>query len=216
MGKRELIALLNLSSWCLVMVELLFLAVPRGCLQFVIVVFPDHTHLLFLLTPQFLHSTNDQNYYISINSATAYFLARPLAAFVARANTFVSASSCKQGANEGISQAGHTQTKLLLLKCRVLSRVLLHSPHATPDLNLWFLFLSKHSLCPGDTAARKIMEWFIVIFSQEILPVFRYDSYLIDRPTGGCRLLVFPLLMLFDCRPNMCHTLNPLVQQHKK
>ena len=47
MGKRELIALLNLSSWCLVMVERLSLAVPRGCLQFVIVVFPDHTHLLF-------------------------------------------------------------------------------------------------------------------------------------------------------------------------
>ena len=47
MGKRELIALLNLSSRCLVMVERLFLAVPRGCLQFVIVVFPDHTHLLF-------------------------------------------------------------------------------------------------------------------------------------------------------------------------
>ena len=48
MGKRELVALLNLSSWCLVMVERLFLAVPGGCLQFVIVVFPDHTHLLFL------------------------------------------------------------------------------------------------------------------------------------------------------------------------
>ena len=31
------------------MVERLFLAVPRGCLRFVIVVFPDHTHLLFLL-----------------------------------------------------------------------------------------------------------------------------------------------------------------------
>ena len=30
------------------MVEWLFLAVPCGCLQFVIVVFPDHTHLLFL------------------------------------------------------------------------------------------------------------------------------------------------------------------------
>ena len=29
MGKRELVALLNLSSWCLVMVELFFLAVPR-------------------------------------------------------------------------------------------------------------------------------------------------------------------------------------------
>ena len=49
MGKRELMALLNLSSWCLVMVERLFLAVPRGCLRFVIVVFPDHTHLLFLM-----------------------------------------------------------------------------------------------------------------------------------------------------------------------
>ena len=48
MGKRELVALLNLSSWCLVMVERLFLAVPRGCLRFVIVVFPEHTHLLFL------------------------------------------------------------------------------------------------------------------------------------------------------------------------
>ena len=47
MGKRELIDLLNLSSWCLVMVERLFLAVPRGCLQFVIVVFPDHARLLF-------------------------------------------------------------------------------------------------------------------------------------------------------------------------
>ena len=48
MGKRELIALRNLTSMCLVMVERLFLAVLRGCLQFVIVVFPDHTHLLFL------------------------------------------------------------------------------------------------------------------------------------------------------------------------
>ena len=47
MGKRELIALLNLSSLCLVMVEQLFLAVPRGSMQFVIVVLPDHTHLLF-------------------------------------------------------------------------------------------------------------------------------------------------------------------------
>ena len=48
MGKRELVALLNLSSWCLVMVTWLFLAVPWGCLRYVIVVFPDHTHLLFL------------------------------------------------------------------------------------------------------------------------------------------------------------------------
>ena len=57
MGKRELIALLNLSSWCLVMVERLVLTVPRGCLRFVIVVFPDHTHLLFL------YWQNIQDYY---------------------------------------------------------------------------------------------------------------------------------------------------------
>ena len=49
MGRRELVALLNLSSWCLVTVEQFFLVVPRGCLQFMIVVFPDHTHLLFLV-----------------------------------------------------------------------------------------------------------------------------------------------------------------------
>ena len=47
-GKRELVALLSLSSWCLVIVVWLFLAVPRVYLQFVIVVFPDHALLLFL------------------------------------------------------------------------------------------------------------------------------------------------------------------------
>ena len=45
MGKIELNALLGLSSWCLVMVERIFLAVPWGCLRFVIVVFPDQANL---------------------------------------------------------------------------------------------------------------------------------------------------------------------------
>ena len=49
MGKRELVALLNLSSWSLVMVEWLFLAVPWVCLRLFIVVLPDHTHLLFFI-----------------------------------------------------------------------------------------------------------------------------------------------------------------------
>ena len=44
-----MVALLCLSSWCLVIVVWLFLAVPQVCLQFVIVVFPDHTHLLFVI-----------------------------------------------------------------------------------------------------------------------------------------------------------------------
>ena len=63
MGKRELVALLNLSSRCLVIVERLLLAVPQGCLRFVIVVFPDHTHLLFLTLP-----------YICLNALTFYIL----------------------------------------------------------------------------------------------------------------------------------------------
>ena len=46
MVKRELVALLSLSSLCLVIVVRLFLAVPWVCLQFVVVVFPDHTHFL--------------------------------------------------------------------------------------------------------------------------------------------------------------------------
>ena len=50
MGKRELVALLSLTSWCMVIVVWLFLAVPWVDLQFVIVVFPDHTHLLFLMS----------------------------------------------------------------------------------------------------------------------------------------------------------------------
>ena len=62
MGKRELVALLNLSSWCLMMVERLFLAVPLGFLRFVIVVFPDHTHLLFLLY-------NQQSIYIYMHTS---------------------------------------------------------------------------------------------------------------------------------------------------
>ena len=46
MGKRELVASLCLSSWCLVIIGWLFHALPWVCLQFVIVVFPDHTHFL--------------------------------------------------------------------------------------------------------------------------------------------------------------------------
>ena len=53
MGKRELVALLSLSSWCLVIVVWLFFALPWVGLQFVIVVFPDHTHLLY-----YSHSTS--------------------------------------------------------------------------------------------------------------------------------------------------------------
>ena len=55
--KRELVALLSLSPWCLVIVMLLFLAVPWVSLQFVIVVFPDHTHLLFFILQEAVFRT---------------------------------------------------------------------------------------------------------------------------------------------------------------
>ena len=50
--KRKLVALLLLSYRCIVYVNVLwlFLMVPWVDLQFVIVVFPDHTHLLVILT----------------------------------------------------------------------------------------------------------------------------------------------------------------------
>ena len=47
MGKRALVALLSLSSWCLAIVVWLYLDMPWVCLQFVFVIFPDHTHFLF-------------------------------------------------------------------------------------------------------------------------------------------------------------------------
>ena len=50
--RRELVALLLLSFGCLITVNVLwlFLTVPWAGLQFVMVVFPDHSLLLFVLT----------------------------------------------------------------------------------------------------------------------------------------------------------------------
>ena len=47
--KRKLVALLLLSYRCIVTINvlLLYITVPWVGQQFVIVVFPDHTHLLF-------------------------------------------------------------------------------------------------------------------------------------------------------------------------
>ena len=51
MGERGLVGLLCLFSWCFMIFVRLFLILPWACHQFVIVVFPDHTHLLFLVGP---------------------------------------------------------------------------------------------------------------------------------------------------------------------
>ena len=50
--KRKLVALLLLSCRCIVTINVLwlFLTVPWNNLQYVIVVFPGHTHLLFVIT----------------------------------------------------------------------------------------------------------------------------------------------------------------------
>ena len=57
-GGRELVALLSLSSWWLVIVVWLFLAMSWVCLQFLIVVFSG------LLT-YYSKSTGDYNYFVS-------------------------------------------------------------------------------------------------------------------------------------------------------
>ena len=68
-GKGELVALLNFSC-CLVMVEWLILAVQWGCLRFVIVVFPDHTYLLFFCD----NLMNYRHYLHYVNTAYKSYL----------------------------------------------------------------------------------------------------------------------------------------------
>ena len=89
MGKRELDALLNLSSWCLVMVQRLFLAMPQGCLRFVIVVFPDRALLLFLLQICFSLSPPVKYFYRPFQGRS--FVISVLFLFCFRARLFIGA-----------------------------------------------------------------------------------------------------------------------------
>ena len=74
MGKRELDALLSLSFWCLVIVVWLFLAVSCVCLQFVIVVFHDHTQLLF---SEYMHAKNKEFCTIFVYSFESNHIGKP-------------------------------------------------------------------------------------------------------------------------------------------
>ena len=62
------------------MVEWLFLAVLCGCLRFVIVVFPGHTHLLFfVMIDQFIKLVElavlpDQNEALTAKALLCYFI----------------------------------------------------------------------------------------------------------------------------------------------
>ena len=66
MGKKGLVALLCLSTWCIVIVIVLwlFLAVQWVGMQCVIVVFPNHTHLLFLRVYKVSKAAKVRNRYI--------------------------------------------------------------------------------------------------------------------------------------------------------
>ena len=63
MGKRELVALLDLSSWCHVMVEWLFLAVPWDCLWSVIVVSYSFTIIYDMYMQSWSNSTCLKTYF---------------------------------------------------------------------------------------------------------------------------------------------------------
>ena len=58
MEKRELVALLCLSSWCLMIVVWLFLTMPWACLLFVIVVFLTILERLYNWAVQWLVKFN--------------------------------------------------------------------------------------------------------------------------------------------------------------
>ena len=79
------------------MVERLFLAVPMGCLRFVIVVFPDHTHLLFFYWCG-LEQKNMQFgiFFSSLVFFNGFFLSR-------RVSTFRGQKEVKHGGRQGIS-----------------------------------------------------------------------------------------------------------------
>ena len=68
------VALLCLSSWCLVIVVWLFLMVRWACLQFVIMIFPDHTHLLFLNRLVIVSSSEGHSEeYVSEETTNSFF-----------------------------------------------------------------------------------------------------------------------------------------------
>ena len=70
------------------MVVWLFLAVPWVCLRFVIVVFPDHTHLIFIITTYCKHATVNEykatGLYKRSNNRVIFIIKwfRALAAFI--------------------------------------------------------------------------------------------------------------------------------------
>ena len=68
MGKRELVGLLSLPSWCLVIVVWLFLTVPLVGLQCVIVVFPDHTHYFWFFSQLWLLLLDFSLFFVSSHS----------------------------------------------------------------------------------------------------------------------------------------------------
>ena len=143
------------------------------------------------------------------------FLFGFLAASVARANILVIASSCKKGANEGISQTGHTLDRASSpVKCRILSRVLSHFHRATSISICGYCFLvgisyvQKHSSWKDNEIVYcHLLTRNLASFSVQQLP---------DGPTR--RWLSFPrfsLVLLLNCPPNMGRTLNLLGQLHK-
>ena len=118
MGKRELVALLNLSSWCLVMVERLFLAVPWGCLRFVIVAFPDHTHLLFFSSdPQIVSKFHNKTHDPKGQENTIYTIVKGRETFYRRHTVPVTSCSQVKYVLKMVSFGSKDCTKEMKLEC---------------------------------------------------------------------------------------------------
>ena len=115
-----------------------------------------------------------------------------------------------------IASCTHEDPALSHIKWRVLTRVLAHCHRATPDLKLWLLFLSWHILCPGNTAVWKDNELVYCHLLTRNIASFSVQL-IFDGPTHWWMSSPrFSLVDVLNCPPNMCCSLNPLDQLHKK
>ena len=110
------------------MVERFFLAAPWGCLQFVVVVFPDHTHLLFLLCRFLLNLGNQYN----VETLSWYSLAlTPLINLSKETNCMIYLTNSTPPAKivKNMNFRGHGLSQCCVQICLVSDQVTIYTPY---------------------------------------------------------------------------------------
>ena len=81
-------------------------------------------------------------------------------------------------------------------------------------LNLWLLFLSWHILCPETSSWKDNEIVYCHLFTRN-LASFSVRQLPDELTRPWLSFPHFPLVLLLNCPPNLCPTLNPLDQLHK-